>query len=382
MNEKFTKDPRNFLSSPYRDKQNKYGYNLARLYDSEVPYRKKSLGLAWIPGANGTIATVKKTMARNDVLYTEQTIIRTGELFNQQIIKASKVSSLMGKAPIKGRTELLLKSTFHSLAKKPYINVKRYGSYENVQIAHFSLVETEQKGVKLRTIEPIPLQVYVKTKNNAENRSILYTQYLRDVLKTDSVRIVIQMIPFNSQFVIDNYRCRIRGKTGDSYRFESHIQPCFSFNKERMIAQIIGCSNITTITEYNDFSQDEKNHTDHLCEERLNGVNIKETAQYMLNRFKEGPWKFSPQLHNLAKKLEGKIDIIDEKSTFEKCFCLKQLLLTMSSHMQLVDLRCFGLIKSAGIRDLAKKLNANKEYYLVTQSPSGFFENKINLWEV
>ncbi len=375
LDEKFTKDPKQYLANARVDR---YGnrYNLARLYDFDLPYRKKGLGLAWKSGENGTIATVKKVMARNDVLYTEQAVIRTGELFDQQIIKASKVSSPEGKMPIKGSVQ-----GRKSLCDNPYLNITRYGAYNKVSIAHYSLIEVNNGGKIERIIEPVPLFLHMQIRDDTDRGDAILEDYFKSALSANHVRIIIRKLAFNSVLEIDGYRCRIRGKTGDNYRYASHIQAYFSPEIERQIAQVINCTKITTLANYNSISDESRNRTDKLCEDRLTGVDLARLSKVVLNRLRKGPWRKSTQLYRLGEKLEDRMSIFDAQITFENCYAFAQLLSTMSCHAQLFDLRCFGLSKSEGTRNINKKLNRDRTYSLITQSPSGFYENTINLWE-
>ena len=376
LDEKFTKDPKQFLANAQVDK---YGnrYNLARLYDFDLSYRKKDLGLAWKAGKDGTIATVKKVMARNDVLYTEQSVIRTGELFDQQIIKASKVSSPEGKMPIKGSAP-----GREPKDDNPYLNITRYGAYNKVSVAHYALVEVEIGGRIERIIEPVPLALRMQIRNQLDQGETILTDYFKSALSTQHVRIIIQELPFNSVLEIDGYRCRIRGKTGNAYRYESHIQAYFSPKTEKQIAQVINCTRLTTIDKYNNksMSEEDKSKIDELCRNRLAGIDLARLSKEVLNRLRTGPWNKATQLHRLAEKLEDRLSLFDAQITYENCYAFSQLLSTMSCHAQLFDLRCFGLSKSEGIRQFNKKLNNTGTYFLITQSPSGFYENAIDLW--
>ncbi len=375
LDEKFTKDPKQFLANARADK---YGnrYNLARLYDFDLPYRKKDLGFAWESGNGGTIATVKKIMARNDVLYTEQSVIRTGELFDQQIIKASKVSSPEGKMPIKGSVP-----GRDPKDDNPYLNITRYGAYNKVSVAHYALIEVDIDGQIERIIEPVPLALRMQISNKKDQGEAILVDYFKSALSAKHVRIIIRELPFNSVLEIDGYRCRIRGKTGNNYRYTSHIQAYFLPETERQIAQVINCAKITTLANYNSMSEDGRNKTDKLCEDRLAGLDLARLSKVILHRFRTGPWNKSTQLHRLGEKLENCMSPFDSQITYANCYAFGQLLSTMSCHAQLFDLRSFGLSKSEGTRSINKKLNRDTTYLLITQSPSGYYENAVDLWK-
>jgi len=382
FDEKFTKNPKQFIAEHHRDGSNNYGYNLARLYENDIPYRKRNKGFAWKAGSDGTIVTVAKNMARNDVLYTEQTVIRSGGLFDQQITKASSVKSLEGKAPIKGRIDQISDSMADSEINNPLSNIKLYGAYDKVTVAHYALIETKKNSTSERSIEPVPLHVFMQTGQKTGNSTTVLKEYFQKTFQTESVRVIISLIPFNSQLLIDNYRCRIRGKTGNYYRLESHIQPYITSDKEAILAKVIDCVRKTTLSEYNKLPDEGREKLNHICEDRLSGVDLLDLMRYLQTRFETGPWKYSPQLSKLAGQLNEKICISEGLSAYQKCYCINQILSVMNCHLQLFDLSCFGLSKNSGARNLNRILNRDSSYFLVTRSPSGFFENKIDLWSV
>lgn len=127
-------------------------------------------------------------------------------------------------------------------------------------------------------------------------------------------------------------------------------------------------------------SEEDKSKIDELCRNRLAGIDLARLSKEVLNRLRTGPWNKATQLHRLAEKLEDRLSLFDAQITYENCYAFSQLLSTMSCHAQLFDLRCFGLSKSEGIRQFNKKLNNTGTYFLITQSPSGFYENAIDLW--
>ncbi|MGI6617079.1 MAG: type II CRISPR RNA-guided endonuclease Cas9 [Saccharofermentanales bacterium] len=375
LDEKFTKDPLQYLSSARKDKyQNKY--NLARLYDFDLPYRKKNLGLAWKAGKEGTIATVKKVMARNDILYTEQAIIKTGELFDLQLKKASRIVTLEGKMPIKSSSP-----TRKQGMTNPYLNIKRYGAYDHINIAHYALIEAESNERAERIIEPVPTWLYYKSMKAKMDRNALYQEYFNSQYNDEKIRVIIPMIPFNSVFRINNYCCRIRGKSEGYYFLESHIQPFFSPSNERVLSQVANCLKLTTYDEYLGLSKEEQLEIDRKFLDRLLDIDLEELLKYLVLRIETGPWKHSPQIQSLVADIKTRIASIEESSIVVLSYCIMQLLPVMNCHLQSFDLSCFGLGTRVGSRRISKKLKKNVKYQWITQSPSGFYENAIDLWE-
>lgn len=80
---KFTSNPIHFIKeNPGRS------YNLKKMFEQEKIERNGEI--AWESG-NGTIATVRNFMEKNNILVTRRSYEATGALFDQQIVKKEKV---------------------------------------------------------------------------------------------------------------------------------------------------------------------------------------------------------------------------------------------------------------------------------------------------
>lgn len=386
LDEKFTKNPHVFLEKARPSSGERYSYNLAKIYQSDVPYRKGDYGLAWQAGPGGTIQTIKKVMGRNDVLYTEQTSYRTDGFFDQQIKGKMNISSTMGKVPIKGGKKSLRNALDvigePTSTKSPYTKIERYGAYDKELISYYALVDSLCNNKWHRSIEPIPLTVATLSSRLPHKAQSLLKQYFLDELGASDVRILLERIPFNSVFEINGYRCRIRGKTGNSYRYLSHIQPFYSLKREIELTQVHRCLNNIAKTEYERADAELRELMNQQSLEMLSDVDLDELLAYLLDRLYSGPWKNAQQINRISIEITSKMEHIRRKSVIEKCICIIQLVKIMGTTEQYFDLTCFDMSKTAGARDYSKKMNRKNNYVLVTQSPSGFFENKIDLWKL
>lgn len=92
---KFTKDPLHFIKSEAGET-----YSLKRVFDYRVVRDGET---AWLPGEEGSISTVRKTIRKNNILFTQLAYKATGGFYDQTIQKKGG-----GQAPIKSRDPRML----------------------------------------------------------------------------------------------------------------------------------------------------------------------------------------------------------------------------------------------------------------------------------
>ena len=88
---KFTKDPLHFIKSEAGET-----YSLKRVFDYRVVRDGET---AWLPGEEGSISTVRKTIRKNNILFTQLAYKATGGFYDQTIQKKA-VGRLPSKAEI------------------------------------------------------------------------------------------------------------------------------------------------------------------------------------------------------------------------------------------------------------------------------------------
>ena len=115
---KFTANPLNFITK----NQDNRRYSLK----PEIFYKfsiKRDGEIAWLGGEDGTMATVARTMHKNNILFTRQAVEGKGELFDQQPLKAKG-----GQLPLKAG-----------------LSIEKYGGYNSLTTAYFAVVKSEGK---------------------------------------------------------------------------------------------------------------------------------------------------------------------------------------------------------------------------------------------
>lgn len=190
-------------------------YNLERMYDNNIS--DKNGELVWIAGENGTIATVKKFMNRNNIFVTHRTFKRTGAFYDEQLVK--KGNGYLGKSPIKTSVEALR-------------DVNKYGGYNKVYISHFMLAEYKEKNKYKVGILSVPRMFVNNAKVDEELKKYLEGQGISEV------NVLIPEIKVNDIIEIDEVPLRIMSKTNDNLKVAEYYLAHYSLEQETKIKEI------------------------------------------------------------------------------------------------------------------------------------------------
>ncbi|WP_253677710.1 Cas9 endonuclease PAM-interacting domain-containing protein [Treponema sp. OMZ 788] len=113
----------------------------------------------------------------------------------------------------------------HPLKQKgPLSSISKYGGYNKVSAAYYTLVEYEEKGKKIRSLETIPLYLVKDIKKNQDGLK----SYLKKQTGKNEFKILVPKIKINSLLKINGFPCHITGKTGDSFVLRPAVQFCCS----------------------------------------------------------------------------------------------------------------------------------------------------------
>ena len=137
------------------------------------------------------MATVAKTMHKNNILFTRQPVEGKGELFKQNPLKAKS-----GQMPLKAG-----------------LSIEKYGGYNSLTTAYFAVVKSEgKKGAVQLSIEAVPL-VYAKQGEKAVQK------YFTDIVRLCNPEIKIPKIKKYSLFKINGFPMHISGRTDNRILF-------------------------------------------------------------------------------------------------------------------------------------------------------------------
>lgn len=350
---KFTDNPYKWFKarSNKRDDE-KYQYSLNRMFDFDL---KDGEDYVWKRGKEGTLKTVNATLNKNDILYTRYAYCNKGLLFDQQLLKAPDNEEKAGKlVPAKNNKDTL-----------------KYGGYNSVKPSHFMLVESkDKKGNLIRTIESVPL--YLKEEFEKDNQKLI--EYCMDRYELKDPCIVLPVIKKSSLLVINGFPMHLNGSTGKQLILQGAVQLCVN-NKE--------AGYIRKLEKYADDNAKRTDKKKLLKIDEYREI-TKEQNQYIydlyINKLKNKIYSKRPA--NPVIKLEEAREKFLGLSLEQQSLFLMEILNLFRCKSLTADAELIGESKYMGKIQISKNISTCKSVKLINQSPSGLYENVIDLLTV
>lgn len=343
---KFTMNPLNFIKGG-----GTYSLN-ENMYDSDI---RRGNNVAWVAGNNGTIATVKKTCSKENILFTRYAFEQKGGLFDQQIMKKGK-----GQLPTKP-------SDPHMQGQTEQAWIDKYGGYNKLSGAYFCLVEYKDKGKTVRSIESVPLLVSAKIKNDSSELE----KYLKQALGTEELSVRIREIKFNTLFNHNGFLMHITGRTGDYLLFRPALQLKVNASDYAYIKKIVR------------FCGREKENKKEFSISGFDGIETDKNVKLF---------------DSLAVKLSNKLYSVHYAKTAKSLLSNRESFVVLSAEMQTRTIyqmlhifqcnrMCANLepihgVKNAGTVLMPKKVSFSDKTLIINQSPTGLFEHSVDLLTV
>lgn len=321
-------------------------YNLKTMFTSKDKDIIRNGEIAWKSGSNGTIATVKTFMRKNNILVTRKTYEVKGGLFDQQIMKKGK-----GQVPIKGNDNRLS-------------SIEKYGGYNKATGAYFMLVKSkDKKGKEIRTLEYIPLYM----KNQIEKDEKTARTYLTDVKMLKEPEILMRKVKTDTLFDVDGFKMWLSGRTGSQLIFKGANQLILSSQDAASLKKVI---------KYVNRKKENKevvlNPRDELTEEmlvRLYDVFVDKIQNTIYGK------RLLTQVQTLMEKRES----FEKLCAEDKCIVLNEILHMFQCQSTASNLKLIGGPGSAGILVMNSNITKCTRISIINQSVTGIFEKEINL---
>ncbi len=198
------------FTNQFFKKKSTYSLKPELLYPTD---KEKYGDYAWVKGDNGTIKTVKHTIANSKILFTRHAFKATGTLFDVNLKK-------------KGNKDLFPAKNSNDCNDIQYNlrDLSKYGGYNSIKGSYFCVVEhsTQKKGKSetIRTIEYVPIYLA----NDIEKDNNLLDKYLRENLGLVSHRIIMPVLKIGSLLNVDGFPMHLSGRTGDRLVFKGAVQ--------------------------------------------------------------------------------------------------------------------------------------------------------------
>lgn len=329
---KFTSNPVNFINEGNV-------YSLNRMYDFDV---KRGNTVAWLK--DSTIITVKKNVMKNNILFTRYATEQKGGFYDQMIVGHGG-----GQMPIK-------------TTDKRLSDFEKYGGYNKVSGAYFALVRhTNEKGKVVKTIESVPIYVASKVRKDSDELQKYFDSYLNDA------DILVKKILFNSVIEIDGFRMHISARSNKDIvckcaeqlivddKSYTYFKAVIKFNENRKANKNIRVSPLSKITkEGNSYC------FDLLYNKLVNSIYSKKLSS-QIAVFENGREKFV----NLSLE--------------DQCAFLANALVLFSCVAGTTDLSLIGGASQAGQYKFSGNITKTNNIFLINQSVTGIFENRIDL---
>lgn len=344
-NTRFTSNPLNFIRTEGA-KNRSYSLNLDTILNRDI----ERGGLTAWKADGSSIATIKKYMCKNNILFTRLAYKVKGGLYDQMLMKKGK-----GQFPIK--------------ASDSRLDVNKYGGFNKVSGSYFFLVEsTETKGKKTsrkRALEFVP--VYLATNITKEKLE----EYAINELKLKEPKIIIDCVKIDSLLDINGFKCHLSGRTNDNLVFKNANQLVLNSNCEKQIKNIV-----KYYQRCNDAGKKELPITD------FDGI----SNETNINIFNQLIHKFNSTVFNRLipvgvksiLQVDKSLDLFRQLSLLNQCKIIFDLLSILHCSSKVADLTTIGGGKQCGALIKNKKINEN-DVKLVNQSITGLFEQIVDL---
>ena len=341
---KFTQDPLNYMRKLEKEKKT-LEYHLGKMFDRDI---SRGDEVAWIAAKKdkqdqGTIVTVKKVMEKNTPLLTRMNFESHGKLTKETLYSA-KEAMPDNYIPLKMKNVKMQ-------------DVTKYGGFTSVYGAYFFLVEHDEKGKKVRTLEQLP--IYLRDEAEQHDEVILDYCIKKLGLKNPSIRL--KKIKTQSLFEINGYRYHLRSKNGKQLVLRNAVSMCLNLEWSNYIHDI-----------------DKYIETGVLSESIKIEKNL-ELYEILLKKHLEGV--FSKRLNPLGDKLLCGREKMKVLELDKQLVLLAEIIKLSQIGVATADLSLIGGSPTSGKLQYGKVNNAN-EFKLINQSVTGIYENTIDLLTV
>lgn len=334
---KFTQNPLNYI----RNRSTKDVYSLNRMFDYDVV---RNSTVAWKAGEENSIATVKKVMAKNNPLITRYSYEKHGAIANMQLSKKG-----IGKLPIKGKGPL---------------SSLEYGGYDDIRCAYFMLVKHILKEKEVKTMEFVHVHLSKKLENNPDAQ----LEYLVNDLGLVSPEILIDKIKIGALLEIDGFRATIASKNDEK-----------TLNLRNAMQLVLNDELCEYVKKVGKFVARLKAAKGNLSVSSHDGITFEDNValyETFIDKLKNT--KYCVKLLAQISTLENKKQVFTQKSLEEQAEILFEILKMFQCNALTSDLSLLGGGKGVAKIRKNKKID-EASIYIIHQSPTGLFEQRVDL---
>lgn len=372
---KFTQNPWNYIKNEYKKDPEKYRYSVSKMFDWNI---RRGDELAWKARSDeqgpATIDTVKKMMAKNSPLMTRLNFEGHGGIAE---------ATLCGARTAKPGVYMPLKASDNKMS-----DVTKYGGFKSVSIAYFFLVEHDEKGKRVRSLETVPVYLAEQIQSDSKKLEAYCVKQLG--LANPSIRV--SKIKKQSLIKKDGYLLHISNKTTDQIGLRNAVNLALSPAYISYVAMLEKwrekgyiCDNFIEYINNEYVRKKLKKITEELSLTIFKTDDINAIMKELNMKFykemliKHTRTIFQKRPNSMGEKLEKGYEKFCGLSVELQCNTILQILNLTTIGAITADLQTIGMAKTVGVWRMNKKINMYKECILINQSVTGIYESKIDL---
>ena len=311
------------------------------------------------------IDTVRKTMRKNNILYTVQPILNEGALFDLQIVKKGVKQ---GALPVKTSDPKLLKllDSYESKTDAYEAWNNKYGGYNSLSTSYFSLVSHMEKGKKYVSFIPIAIVDVDSCKTDAG-----LTEYCEKELGLQSVEVLRHTILKNTILEFNGFPLSISGKSNGG--------AVITLNS--IVPLILSEESTKTLKAIESYSKKKALYKAELSPDH-DGINEENTAKLfseLISKNSENIYRSRPG--NQSKVFDGEATkMFMDLSLSERCDVIQNVVQYYGMGNGLADLSLIGGTKKCGTITKGSKIQEGKaDIFIFDRSITGLFEKRTKV---
>lgn len=356
-NAKFTSNPLRFIKKEV--KAGNATYHMDKIFFRDV---KRGNELVWQAPSDenktsGTIAIVKKQLARRTVLQTRRSYMAHGALSDATIYSKNDAKP-ENYRPVKSSDERL-------------VDVTKYGGMTSIKNTAYALVEYTVKGKTVRSLEGVPIYLGDCSKDDAALVNYLQEALQRENKNKTVENVSVRMYPIRqrSYLKVDGYYYYLGGATGSSVYLLDALTVYLEDEKMEYVKKVekaVNKQRFDEITKEGEFV---------ITRERNVAL-----YNYLVQKFSNG--MFTKRKASIIETLVKGTDDFKELTVEKQCGILMQIFAWITTSQQNVNMTDIGGVAHAGTLLISKKLSNFNEVLLIEQSVTGLWSKATDLLTV
>lgn len=325
--------------------------------DAWKTYNLKTMFTRNVSGAwdENSLATVKKVFCANSMAVTQYAFCNKGKFYDQTVYSGDKNVTV----PRKG--------------KGPLANAERYGGYKGQSTAYFTIVESDGKKGRIKTIEAIPVLVDYQSKSDPSRIG----RYLADELGLVNAQIIVPKIKNRQLISYNGSLGYISGITGSQIQLHSAMQLYTDNKTDEYVNQL------SKLVEMDKSGQVDRSQSQYVVKtNRMGEVKLVVSSERNVQLYDELTSKLDlPIYKGISAFQTFKQSLMQGKELFlranvvTQATVLLQVLKFFKCNAERADLTAIGASKNSGTILINKNIT-DARFEIISMSPCGLSVRK------